>query len=57
MAALTTRPIVVGYDGPPHSEAALDWAVAVAAEAGPCLVVLHAVARITYTQDAGLGTW
>lgn len=57
MATLTTRPVVVGYDGSPPSEAALDWAATAAAESAAGLVVLYAAAKITYAQDVGFGSW
>lgn len=53
----SSRPIVVGYDGSPPSDTALDWAATAAAHSGSRLVVLHAAARITYAQDAGFGLW
>lgn len=52
-----TYPVVVGYDGSPPSEAALQWAARAADHRGQGLVVLHAAERITYTQDAGSGLW
>ncbi|MGB6020996.1 MAG: universal stress protein [Ornithinimicrobium sp.] len=52
-----TRPVVVGYDGSPASEAALAWAAKAADHQGRGLTILHAGERITYTQDAGSGLW
>lgn len=52
-----TRPVVVGFDGSAPSEAALQWAARAADHRGLELTVLHAAERITYTQDAGSGTW
>lgn len=52
-----THPVVVGYDGSPPSEAALQWAARAAEHKNRTLVVLHAAERITYTQDAGSGVW
>lgn len=52
-----TRPIVVGYDESPASEAALLWAARAADHQNRKLVVLHAAERISYTQDAGSGLW
>lgn len=52
-----TRPVVVGYDASAPSEAALQWAARAADHSNRGLVVLHAAERITYTQDAGSGTW
>jgi len=51
------RPIVVGYDGSPPSESALQWAARAADRQGRSLTILHAAERITYTQDAGSGVW
>ncbi|HKJ11394.1 MAG TPA: universal stress protein [Ornithinimicrobium sp.] len=51
------RPIVVGYDGSPPSEAALQWAARAADHQKRPLTILHAAERITYTQDAGSGLW
>ncbi|MGB5935121.1 MAG: universal stress protein, partial [Ornithinimicrobium sp.] len=53
----STRPVVVGYDGSEHSEAALQWAARAADHQGRPLTVLHAAERITYTQDAGSGRY
>ena len=52
-----TRPIVVGYDESPASEAALLWAARAADHQNRKLVILHAAERISYTQDAGSGLW
>lgn len=52
-----SRPIVVGYDASPPSEAALQWAARAADHQHRKLVILHAAERITYTQDAGSGLW
>lgn len=58
MTSLTnTRPIVVGYDGSPPSDAAIDWAATAAAKTDSALMVLHAAGRITYAQDVGYGSW
>ncbi len=58
MTTLTsTRPIVVGYDGSPPSDAAIDWVATAAAKTDTCLKVLHAAGRITYAQDVGIGSW
>ncbi|MGB3828967.1 MAG: universal stress protein [Ornithinimicrobium sp.] len=52
-----SRPIVVGYDASPPSEAALQWAARAADQQKRTLVILHAAERISYTQDAGSGLW
>src|SRR5690349_9683687 len=42
-ASDTRRPVVVGIDGSPHGQRALDWAASEAALRGSSLVVLTAV--------------
>ncbi len=56
-ASQKARPVVVGYDGSGPSEAALQWAARAAEHQDRGLTILHAAERITYTQDAGSGTW
>lgn len=56
-ASQKARPVVVGYDGSGPSEAALQWAARAAEHQGRGLTIAHAAERITYTQDAGSGTW
>lgn len=53
-----TGAIVVGYDGSPESETAVDWAATEAGRRGNRLVVLHAAEYTRLTvADAGAAAW
>lgn len=52
----TTRPIVVGIDGSPQSDFALDWAAAQAAAEGRSLVLLEAMTPPIPESSAWLAT-